>query len=535
MSAQPPPPDISSPADPEHDPRATFAVDPALVRRLAARVVASGEPHTSYAPFTGQPVATIATSTSQDVAGAVELARAAQRSWCRVPLELRAQILLTFHDLVLDRQPELLDLIQWESGKARKHAFEEIAHVAMTARYYARTAGRHLAPTRRLGIYPILTRVEHRRVPRGVVGIISPWNYPLTMALADGIPAIVAGNAVVHKPDWQTSVTALYGIDLLIQAGMPADLWQPVIGAGPVVGSAVVDTADYVCFTGSTATGRTIAAQAASRLVGTSLELGGKNPMLVLRDADVDRAAEGAVRACFSSAGQLCVATERLYVADQVYERFMQRFVARIEAMRLSPALDFSADMGSLVSTAQLDTVVAHVDDARRKGATVVVGGQPRPDIGPLFYQPTVLTGVNPGMTCFDEETFGPVASVYRFTDEADAVARANDGDYGLNASIYTRDAVRGRTLARQIHCGSVNVNEGYAASFGSIDAPMGGLRSSGLGRRQGAEGIQRYTESQTIATQRVLPFAPVLGMSEESHERALTATLRVLKRLGRA
>ena len=303
-----PGPDLDAPADPEHDPRATYAVDPGRVRRLTSRVHATGDKHeTTFAPFTGQPIASIPLSTPDDVADAVEAARVAQHAWSRIPLELRQQILLDFHDLVLDRQDEILDLIQWESGKARKHAFEEIAHVAMTARYYARTAPRYLATQRRLGLYTSLARVDVNQVPKGVVGIISPWNYPFTMAISDGLPALVAGNTVVHKPDSQTPLSALLGLDLLAEAGAPPDIWQVVYGEGSVIGPAIIDHVDHVCFTGSTTTGRGVATRAAERLIGASLELGGKNPMLVLRDADLDRAAEGAVRACFSSAGQLCV------------------------------------------------------------------------------------------------------------------------------------------------------------------------------------------------------------------------------------
>jgi succinate-semialdehyde dehydrogenase/glutarate-semialdehyde dehydrogenase len=451
MSDHPDSPALS-PADPEHDTTATYALDPALVRRLSSALLAtSGTTHTTYAPFTGQPIAAIPMSTVADVAVAADRARVAQVGWARVPLALRAEIMLRFHDLVLDRQDEILDLVQWESGKARQHAFEEVAHAAMTARYYARTALRHIGSERRLGIFPLLTRIDVHREPKGVVGVISPWNYPFTMALSDGLAALVAGNAVVHKPDLQTVVSALYGVELLREAGVPADVWQVVCGDGPVIGPAVIDTVDYVCFTGSTRTGREVGTRAANRLIGASLELGGKNPMLVLRDADLDRAAEVAVRACFSSAGQLCVSMERLYVADQVYDAFLARFLERVGAMKLSADLEYGADMGSLVSQQQLDTVVRHVDDARAKGAQVLAGGHPRQDVGPLFYAPTVLSGVRPGMACFGEETFGPVVSVYRFGEEADAVSRANEGPYGLNASIITRDTRRGRALARRI------------------------------------------------------------------------------------
>jgi succinate-semialdehyde dehydrogenase/glutarate-semialdehyde dehydrogenase len=444
-------------------------------------------------------------------------------------------MLLRLHDLVLDRQDEIIDLVVLESGKARKHAFDEPLHIALTARYYGRTAHRHLDTERKLGVVPGLTRVEVNRVPKGVVGIISPWNYPFTMALCDGIPALLAGNAVVAKPDAQTMLSALLGAQLLEEAGFPADLWQVVAGPGRELGTPIIDGADYVCFTGSTATGRLIAAQCAERLIGCSLELGGKNPLLVLRDADLEKAAEGAVRAPFSNAGQLCVSMERMFVADQVYDRFVERFVARTEAMTLGASLEWGVDMGSLVSQAQLDTVQAHVDDAVAKGARVLAGGRARPDLGPYFFEPTILEGVTPDMTCFGTETFGPVISLYRFHDEADAVARANAGEYGLNASIYTQDGARGREIARQVKCGTVNINEAFGATFASIDSPMGGMRESGMGRRQGSEGIHRYTESQSVATQRLIRFAPMLGMSDERYAKVMTAQLRLMKKLGRA
>jgi succinate-semialdehyde dehydrogenase/glutarate-semialdehyde dehydrogenase len=522
--------------DPEHDPTAAYALDPAYVRALTGRVVSTtGEHVATTCPFNGQPLAQVPQSSPDDVAEAFRRARRAQERWAATPLRERAERLLALHDLILDRQDEITDLICWESGKSRKNACDEPLHVAVTARYYARTAERHLARSRRSGIVPLLTQVELNRVPKGVVGIISPWNYPFTMALSDGLPALLAGNAVVHKPDAQTMLSALLGVALLEEAGIPRDLWQIVAGPGRVLGSEIIDRANYLCFTGSTTTGRLVAEQAGRNLIGCSLELGGKNPMLVLRDADIDRAAEGAAKASFSSAGQLCVSMERLYVADQVYDRFVDRFVGRTEAMRLGAGLEWGIDMGSLISQQQLDTVVAHVDDAVAKGARVLTGGRARPDLGPYFYEPTVLEGVSPDMTCFGNETFGPVVALYRFHDEADAVARANAGEYGLNASVYTRDVKRGREIARRIRCGTVNVNEGFAATFGSIDAPMGGMRQSGLGRRQGAEGIHRYTDPQSVAVQRLLEIAPVPGMSDRAFGRTMTTYLRLLRKTKRA
>ena len=253
-------------------------------------------------------------------------------------------------------------------------------------------------------------------------------------------------------------------MQLLEEAGFPTDLWQVVAGPGSEIGPELIGRADYVCFTGSTATGRTIAKQCADRLIGCSLELGGKNPILVLRDADLDRAAEGAVRPSFSNAGQLCVSTERMFVADQVYDRFVDRFVGAGQGDADAAGLAWGADMGSLISQAAARRHAARTSRTPvAKGVRVLAGGRARPDLGPFYYEPTVLEGVTPDMACFGDETFGPVVSVYRFSDEADAIARANDGEYGLNASVYSQDGPRARAVAKQIRCGTVNINEAFA------------------------------------------------------------------------
>ncbi|MEU1287293.1 succinic semialdehyde dehydrogenase [Kitasatospora sp. NPDC005856] len=527
-------PGAGNPAAPGGARTVAAAVPPSLVARLAAGVTATGEPDLveTVAPLTGERLASLPRSTPADVEVAFQLARRAQGAWAALPVRRRAAVLLRFHDLLLKRQDEVLDLIQAETGKARPHAFEEVLAVAMAARHYGRAAHGYLKDKRRGGALPVLTHAVEARRPKGVVGHISPWNYPLELSIGDALPAFVAGNAVVNKPDTQTALTALWARELLVEAGLPADLWQIVIGDGPVIGPAVVEHADYVSFTGSTRTGRDVAQRAAARLVGASLELGGKNAMLVLADADLDAAAAGAVRACFSSAGQLCISIERLLVHRSVADEFLERFAARTRALRLGGGLAYGADMGSLVSVRQLETTTRHVEEAVKAGATVVAGGRARPDLGPFFFEPTILDGVTPDMAVCAEETFGPVVSVYRFDTDEEAVAAANSTPYGLNSSVWTRNPRRGRTVAARLRTGTVNVNEAYAAAYGSVASPMGGMGDSGLGRRHGAEGILRFTEAQTIATQRLLPIAPSFGLDDKQFAAVMTGGLRALKAL---
>lgn len=508
---------------------------PVLLRRLTARVAAAPDAGrvTTTAPYTGGPLADLPVSAPADVEAAFARARIAQEAWAATTPRERRRIMLRFHDLVIKRRDEALDLMQAENGKTRRDAFLEVTDIALTARYYARSAAGLLAPKRRRGAMPLLTRTTELRHPKGVVTVISPWNYPLSMAAGDAIPALMAGNAVVQKPDTQTALTALWALDLMHEAGLPAGVWQMVVGRGSSIGGVLMDNADYVMFTGSTASGRRIARGAGERLIGASLELGGKNAMVVLDDADLDRAVDGAIAAAFPSAGQLCVSIERMYVADALYDAFVAEFAARTRALRVGAGYDYGYDVGSLTTPAQLETVTAHVADAVAKGATVLAGGRARPDLGPLFHEPTVLAGVTPEMALYAQETFGPVVSVYRYRDVDEAVARANATPYGLNASVWSGSGARGRAVAARLHAGTVNVNEAFAAAWGSIDAPMGGMGDSGLGRRHGAEGILKYTEPQTVAHQRLLGFTPPAGVSYRTWAQGLTVALKAMRRLG--
>ena len=296
----------------------------------------------------------------------------------------------------------------------------------------------------------------------------------------------------------------------------------------------ITERGDYIMFTGSTGVGRQVAARCGERLVGCSMELGGKNAMIVCDDANIAKAAEIAQRASFANAGQLCISMERIYVHRSVAEDFTEAMVARVEKMRLSAEVGWNADVGSLISRKQLDTVISHVDDARAKGATVLVGGRPRPDVGPFFFEPTVLANVSEDMACFSNETFGPVVSIYPYDTEAEAIELANRTDYGLNASVITRDLRRGREIASKLHAGTVNVNEGYATAWAATGAPMGGFGDSGLGRRHGREGLMKYTESQTIGTQRFAGWGTPPFMTHKQWGAVLVGYSKMMKKLGR-
>jgi succinate-semialdehyde dehydrogenase/glutarate-semialdehyde dehydrogenase len=362
-----------------------------------------------------------------------------------------------------------------------------------------------------------------------VVAVITPWNYPFTLPASDAIPALLAGNAVVLLPDLLTQDTAELVVELFREAGVPDGLVGLVRGGGRDHGDALVDAVDFVTFTGSTETGRRVATRAASRLIGFTAELGGKNPMLVLEDADVEKAAFGAVRTSFANSGQLCVSVERIYVVERHFDQFLREFAEHTNAMSLGAGAAWEIDMGPLITEAHAARVMAHIDDAVARGATLVAGGHRRPDLAPTFVEPTILADVPPAAKLAREETFGPVVSVYRVADDAEAFARANDSEFGLNASVWTK---RPRRITDQIEAGTVTINEGYASSWASHGAPLGGVKQSGMGRRHGVEGLLTYTEAQSIATQRLFGITPFPGQSNHGFARLIGAVFAFLNRV---
>ena len=481
--------------------------------------------------YTGDLLVELPQSSPADITQAFDEARAAQRIWGSWSLRKRLRVLKRFHALVLENQFLITDLIQAESGKNRRMAFEESCDVPMGASHYIKRAPSVLKDRKHAGPIPVLSHSTEVRRPKGVVAIIAPWNFPFATGISDTIPALIAGNGVVVKPDNKTALSPLLGVRLLEQAGMPKGLVQFVCGEGPDVGGPMLENADYVMFTGSTATGRIIGELAGKHLIDCCLELGGKNPMLVLEDADVDEAVHAALFGGFGNSGQICMHIERLYVHDSIYDEFRDKFVAATEAMNIGATYDFGPDIGSLVSVDHRDRVAAHVEDAKAKGATVLTGGKARPDLGPAFYEPTILEGVTKDMLAGSTETFGPVVGLYRFHSEDEGIALANDTEYGLNASVWSKDVKHGLAVARRIDSGNVNVNDILATAYASKGSPSGGLKQSGVGARHGDQGLLKYTDAQNIALLKKQVMEPKPGQTYEAYAKQTQMSLKLMRK----
>jgi acyl-CoA reductase-like NAD-dependent aldehyde dehydrogenase len=501
------------------------------IPNLLAHLPESTDQVTIVNPSTGKKIYDLPQLGVAQVAKAVADARAAQPAWAKVSVKERAKALYRLHDLILKNQDNVMDLLQLETGKSRAHAFEEIAGSLGAARYNAKIAPKTLKTQRTVAGVPLLTESYVMYSPVGVVGVITPWNYPLALQMLDILPALVAGNSVVQKADNQTALVSLYARQLAIEAGIPESAWTIVVGDGATVGNAITDSVDFVAFTGSTNTGRIVAERAAKRLIGFSLELGGKNPMIVLPGAKPADAAEKAIAAAFGNSGQLCVSIERIYVPNAMKAEFEKELAERVTSLTVGKSNDFEIDLGTLTGINQLTRVQDYVSDAVGKGAKVLAGAKALPELGPYYYAPTVLTDITEDMRLARQEVFGPLIAVVGYDSIDQAVELANDTEFGLNASVVgpTRLA---KQVAGRIMAGSVNVNEGFRAAMASVDSPMGGMKQSGVGRRNGKYGILRFTEARTVGVSTGLLKFPSRARQYKVMAPLMNALAKVMKKL---
>jgi succinate-semialdehyde dehydrogenase/glutarate-semialdehyde dehydrogenase len=438
---------------------------------------------------------------SDEVSAAVGRARAAQAGWAAMGAGGRAAVLREFQRVLLEKKREIAAAITREAGKPLAEALTtEVLVVLDAARFLGENAYR-LLRDEALPHGNLATKLKSGvlvREPYGVIAIISPWNYPFSIPATEALAALVAGNAVVLKPSEFTSLVALELQSLLRAAGVPREVFQVLAGDGATGTALLHSPIDKLVFTGSVATGKRIAAAAAERLLPLVLELGGKDPMIVLRDADVDVASSAAVWGAFVNAGQACLSVERCYVHRSIYEKFMAACARKTKKLRVGDGMNPESDVGPMIDARQLHLVEAHVQDAVERGARVLAGGTRLSELGPNFYAPTVLADVTHAMRVMGEETFGPVLPIAAFEDDEEAVGLANDCEFGLAASVWTRDAGRGERLARRIRAGTVMVND-VISCFGISEAPHGGVKASGTGRTHGRFGLEEMTRLKYV------------------------------------
>ena len=473
---------------------------------------APGAELVSCNPATGEAIGSAPLTMPEDVARAVGRAREAQRSWSAQSIQQRGRLIMSARKIVLQEMEEIAQLISRETGKPLAEAISmELAPTLDLMQYFARKAARMLSPRRiSVGQYALMGRSSYEIYkPLGVIGIVSPWNFPWATPLDEVVMALVAGNTVVLKPSELTPLTGLKIKDVFKRAGLPEGVLQVVTGDGSTGAALVGAGVDKIMFTGSVATGRRVAEAAAKYLTPVVLELGGKDPMIVLDDANIPNVARGAVWGAFANAGQACASVERCYVHESVAEAFIVEVVKETKRLRQGLGTDEAADIGSMTSERQLLLVQRHVDEAIDKGATALTGGDRLAESAAPFFAPTVLVNVNHQMDVMRDETFGPVLPIMTFKTDEEAVRLANDSPYGLTASVWTGNITRGRRLAERIDAGTVMVNE-VLYTHGIASTPWGGVKQSGLGRTHGRAGLLELVSARHIHVNR-LSFIPDL------------------------
>src|SRR5580765_2078158 len=433
-------------------------------------------------------------------------ARAAQSAWCVVHIEQRCAQLRVLGERIMASRDALADAVVAESGKPRVEAlFADIFVALDTAQYFSKNAAR-LLRSERVPHHSSAAKAKSGRVvydPVGIIGIISSWNYPLAIPMSQIIPAVVAGNAVICKiSDFTPHCGALIE-KLFAEAGFPKNLVTVIQGGGEV-GQALIDAApDKIMFTGSVATGRRVAEACAKKLIPSVLELGGKDAMIVLADANLDVAAGAAVWGSYTNCGQVCLSVERLFVEEPVAEEFVRRCVEKTQKLRLGPGREKDTDVGPLIRPHHVQRMSDVIADAVERGAKVICGGRPRPHLGPNFFEPTVLTGVDASMQLFQDETFGPIMAIQVVRSAEEAVRLANDTQFALAASVWTGDTDRGRSIARQLRVGTVMVND-LLTGFAIAEAPHGGCGLSGWGRTHGKDGLKEMVHVKYVDVDRL-------------------------------
>lgn len=456
-------------------------------------------------PVTLEPAAELVCANGEDVAAAIARARAAQPAWAATSMKARAAIVERALGIVLEMQDEIIDTVVAETGKARTDAMSmEIFAVADSLCYYAKNAGRFLAPRKRRvhGLIGLMKQLRIVYKPLGVIGLITPWNGPFVLLMNQATQAILAGNTVVAKGSEVAPFSAYLAQTIFTRAGLPEGVLQVLLGDGETGAAIVRGGVDKVSFTGSVTTGRKVAQECASRLIPCTLELGGKDAMIVCADADLERAVDGAWLGSCMNSGHYCCGTERIYVVEQVYDEFLQRVLEQGKHLRQGQHHGWDEDIGAIFWDRQLAIIEAQVEDARAKGASILMGGRRNPELAGLYYEPTVITGVDNRMDIMCEETFGPILCIQKVASEEEALALANDSEFGLNGNVWTRDKDKGYRLAAAIDTGSCSVND-MAMSYGIPAAPFGGRKQSGLGQVNGKKGLRGYCHEMPIVIDR--------------------------------